>query len=49
MYVCMYEGTDVENWSFVGSDVPMMNASAKEMIYEVNHNYYFELRLYEIK
>ena len=27
-----YEATDVENWSFVGSDVPMMNESAKEMI-----------------
>ena len=42
-----YEASDVESWSFVGSDVPMMNESANEMIYEVNHNY-FELR-YEIK
>ena len=33
----MYEATDVESWLFVGSDVPMMNESAKEMIYEVNH------------
>ena len=36
-YMYMYEATDVESWSFVGSDVPMMNESAKEMIYEVNH------------
>ena len=32
-----YEATDGGNWSFVGSNVPVMNESMDEMIYEINH------------
>ena len=32
-----YEATDVGSWSFVGYNVPMMNESTNDMIYEMNH------------
>ena len=32
-----YEATDVGSWSFVGSNVPVMNESTNEMIYEMDH------------
>ena len=41
-----YEATDVGSWSFVGSNVPVMNESTNEMIYD--YGSYIELR-YEIK
>ena len=33
-----FEATDFGGWSFVGSNLPVMNESMKEMIYEMNHN-----------
>ena len=32
-----YEAIDVGSWSFVGYNVPMMNESTNDMIYEMNH------------
>ena len=32
-----YEATDGGSWSFVSSNVPVMNESMDEMMYEINH------------
>ena len=32
-----YEATDVGSWSFLGSNIHVMNESTNEMIYEMNH------------
>ena len=32
-----YEATDGGSWSFVSSNVPVMNESMDEVMYEINH------------
>ena len=41
-----YEATDGGSWSFVGSNVPVMNESMNKIMHEMNHVCFISYILY---